>query len=306
MAPIPATFETSPSNERHFKPFRSPESSFIEASAVLRADASFPYARFGRRQDGAPSGRRILLALALALQGPLVPAGAAEQTVADAPAQIAPAPLDPVGRNVEGWCVHIDPALVHGKHSKQGELALKMLANHLQRIKIVAPAAALAKLQNVEIWIERDHPRLKGMQYHPSKDWLIEHGHDPRLTRKVHIPQAAQLLSREQMLKHPAVVLHELAHGYHDQVLDFDNPQVIEAFEAAKQKGLYQDVLLHTGANVRHYGLTNHKEYFAEGTEAFFYRNDFYPFVRAELQQYDPALHELLGRLWKVDDAAED
>ena len=47
-----------------------------------------------------------------------------------------------------------------------------------------------------------------------------------------------------------------------------------------------------------HYGLTNHKEYFAEGTEAYFYRNDFYPFVRAELKEHDPTLHDVLAKVW--------
>jgi hypothetical protein len=31
----------------------------------------------------------------------------------------------------------------------------------------------------------------------------VQHGHDPQLARKVHIPQARNLFSREQMLKHP-------------------------------------------------------------------------------------------------------
>ena len=37
---------------------------------------------------------------------------------------------------------------------------------------------------------------------------------------------------------------------------------------------------------------------FAEGTEAFLYRNDFFPFVRAELARHDPKLHELLAKIW--------
>jgi dipeptidyl-peptidase-4 len=100
------------------------------------------------------------------------------------------------------------------------------------------------------------------------------------------------------MLKHPAMILHELAHAYHDQFLSFDQPEIIAAFEEAKAGKRYEDVLLYTGRTVRHYGLSNHKEYFAEGTEAYFYRNDFFPFVRAELKQHDRALHDLLGRLW--------
>ncbi|MFM7555866.1 MAG: hypothetical protein ACKPAH_11315 [Verrucomicrobiota bacterium] len=42
-------------------------------------------------------------------------------------------------------------------------------------------------------------------------------------------------------------------------------------------------------------------EYFAESTEAFFSRNDFFPFNRSELQQHDPAMDALLVRLWGRD-----
>jgi hypothetical protein len=206
--------------------------------------------------------------------------------------------LDPVEQDIEGWTIHVDPALLEGQQAAEGERALVMLANHLQRIKIIVPPESLEKLQQFEIWIEFSHPQLRAMQYHPSRQWLIDHGHDPRLARKVHIPQARALWSREQMLKHPAVILHELAHAYHDQVLGFENREVIAAFERAKEAGIYQDVLLYTGKTVRHYGLTNHKEYFAEGTEAYFYRNDFYPFVRAELKRHDAPLHDLLKQLW--------
>ena len=206
--------------------------------------------------------------------------------------------FDPVERELDGWKVHVEPALIDGEHAEEGKQALTMLANHLQRIKILVPAGPLAKLQQIEMWIEHSHPQLKAMQYHPSRRWLVDHGHDPRLARKVHITQARELLSREQMLKHPAVILHELAHGYHDQVLSFDDPEVIAAFERAKEAGIYDQVLLYTGKTVRHYGLSNHKEYFAEGTEAYFYRNDFYPFVRAELKRHDPLLCDLLEKVW--------
>lgn len=216
-----------------------------------------------------------------------------------AKADAAAVRFDPIVREIEGWKVHIEPALLDGEHREEGARALTMLANHLQRIKILIPAEPLARLQSVEIWIEHNHPTLKTKQYHPSRQWLVANGHDPRLERKVHIPRAADLLSREQMLKHPAVILHELAHAYHDQVLGFDHPEIIAAYEKAKAAGTYENVLLYNGKRVPHYGLTNAKEYFAEATEAYFYRNDFYPFVRAELQEHDPGMCALLGRLWK-------
>jgi hypothetical protein len=46
--------------------------------------------------------------------------------------------------------------------------------------------------------------------------------------------------------------------------------------------------------------MNNEKEYFAESTEAFFGVNDFYPFVRAELKEYDPEMCALQGEVWGV------
>ena len=209
-----------------------------------------------------------------------------------------PRRLDPVVRDMHGFEVHVDPALLVGPHAEQGGRALSMLANHLERISLLVPKAPLAELRTLGIWIEHEHPELSNMQYHPGRGWLEHRGYDPRLAKKVHIPRARALLSRAQLLKHPAVVLHELAHAYHDQVLGFDDARVIQVFRAARAAKTYEDVLAHTGRRVRHYALTNHKEYFAEATEAYLYRNDFYPFVRAELQQVDPGGHALLESIW--------
>ena len=217
---------------------------------------------------------------------------------AQSPMETAAMRFDPIVRQIEGWTVHVDPRMLAGEYSDTGTKALTMLANHLQRIAILVPKAQLAQMQTLEIWIEHHHPTLGSMQYHPSIGWLRSHGHDPRLAKKVHIPRAAALLSRQQMIKHPAVVLHELAHAYHDQILDFDNPRIVKIYEKAKAAGIYEKSLLYTGKTVKHYGLSNHKEYFAEGTEAYFYRNDFYPFCRAELNEHDPALHGLLVEVW--------
>lgn len=222
-----------------------------------------------------------------------------EQLPTQIDVETPPPAFQPVLRVMEGWTVLVDPALLEGgRHAEEGGRALTMLANHLQRIRILVPQPQLGDLQKVGIWVEWDHPRLHSMQYHPSERWLVANRHDPRLAKRVHITQARDLLSRSEMLKHPAVILHELAHGYHDQVLGFEHPEIMAAYERAREAGIYEDVLLYTGERVRHYGLSNHKEYFAEGTEAYFYRNDFHPFVRAELREFDPMLHDLLERIW--------
>ncbi|MEY3277468.1 MAG: hypothetical protein RL153_2736 [Verrucomicrobiota bacterium] len=46
--------------------------------------------------------------------------------------------------------------------------------------------------------------------------------------------------------------------------------------------------------------LANPMEFFAELSEAYVPRNDFFPFDRAELWQADPESGRLLERLWGV------
>ena len=206
--------------------------------------------------------------------------------------------IEPVVQNIEGWTVEVDPALLDEKPGDSGQTSLKMLANHLQRISILVPPKQLAEMRKLGIRIEKSHPELKPMQYHPDADWLVERGYDPRLAKKVHIPQAKELVSRNQMLKHPAVILHELAHAYHDQILGFDDAGILEAYQAAMKAGIYEKALLFNGDTVRHYGATDHKEYFSESTESYFYHNDFHPFVRAELRLHDPKAFAQMERVW--------
>lgn len=208
--------------------------------------------------------------------------------------------FEPVTQQIEGWTVYVDPKMLKGADAEKDTEALKMLANHLQRIAVLMPEKSLAEIRNLDIWIEHDHPFLnvEPGPYHPSADWLIDHGHDARLAKKVHVTRAASLLERHHMVKHPMVILHELAHSYHDQVLGFDEPRIKEAYDLAMKEGLYDETLLYNGEKKRAYAATNPMEYFAEGTEAYFYKNDFYPFVRVELEKHDPRLHALLVEIW--------
>lgn len=225
---------------------------------------------------------------------------AVAETEKSAPAKVGW--VETVKLDLQGWTVHADARLVNGEHKEIGTRSLSMLANHLERLTILLPEKQLTELRKMEIFIEHAHPELGNMQYHPGLDWLTGHGYDPRLVKKVHIPQAAELVSRQQMLKHPAVILHELAHAYHDQVLGFDHPEIIKIYDDAMKKGIYQKSLLYTGATVKHYATTDHKEYFAEATEAYLYHNDFYPFVRAELNQHDPAAYAAMQKIWGKTD----
>ena len=95
-------------------------------------------------------------------------------------------------------------------------------------------------------------------------------------------------------------MLHPLARAYHDRVLGHDHPGIKKAYAAAQEKGRYEKVLHIGGSHRRHEALQDEQAYFAEGTEAFFGTNDYYPFVRAELKIHDPTLYALLTEVWEV------
>ena len=204
----------------------------------------------------------------------------------------------PIIKDVEGWRIAVGPDLLKPENKTVADKAFTALANHLQRVKYILSETKVKELQKLPIRLELNNNRLGNMQYHPSVSWLRANRHDPALVKHVHIPRAKALFSSHMWAKHPYVVMHELAHAYHDQVLSFDNQEIIGAYNAAKKAGIYEKVMLYTGSTVRHYGLNNHKEYFAESTEAYLGVNDFYPFVRGELKKHDPRMYKIMEKVW--------
>lgn len=51
----------------------------------------------------------------------------------------------PVKKQIEGWTVFVEPALLGDGEDLAGKKALRMLRNHLQRIKILVPLEPLKK-----------------------------------------------------------------------------------------------------------------------------------------------------------------
>ena len=208
-----------------------------------------------------------------------------------------PEHYDPVVRDVEGWKIKVDPQLLTPENEARGQRMFKALANHLQRVEFILPAEKVKQLQEISIWVEFDGNGT-GLVYHPNPRWLAKNGMDPRMAKHVHVPKVDHLLDRNQWAKHPYAIMHELAHAYHDQVLGFDDEEIVAAFRQAKKTKIYESVLAHNHKKVEHYSLTNHKEYFAESTESYLGVNDFYPFVRAELKEHDPRMFDLQEKIW--------
>ena len=215
-----------------------------------------------------------------------------------APNQEPSLPTAHTTRDIEGWNVRVDDRLLRGDGAAKGERALKLLTARLVAITIVVPEPALARLRAVTIELDLDYGGLKAMQYHPDAGWLKSHGYSEALAKCAHIPDVEDFLSPFENHRMPWVVLHELSHAYHDQVLGFEEPRVLAAWKRFRDSGKYKSVLTSPGPLREHYGLTDQKEFFAEMTECYFGSNDFYPFVTGELKQAEPELFALLEEIW--------
>ncbi len=171
-------------------------------------------------------------------------------------------------QDIRGWTVLVNHRLLEDE-KELGQRALELLDVKLYDVVRAVPAAAVDKLRQVPIWVEFKDRGFPCACYHPSKKWLTKNGYNPDKAKAVEIANAATFL--DWTAEQPSMVLHELAHAYHDIHLGgYGNPVIAAAYQNAMKKKLYESVLHWDGKTVPAYALNNPQEYFAELTEAWF------------------------------------
>jgi len=212
-----------------------------------------------------------------------------------------PAHPDPRARYVP-IAIHGHTVLIHDSILDRPALvdALKLeLTRQLEDVYRTFPAQALSAIRPVRIWVEWARKPQGGAEYHVSADWLRENGYLTEKEGDIEIANIRNFLAWSKKAQ-PCMLTHELAHAYYERVLVKNHQQgrVRERYDQAKANGLYANIQYMDGSLKRAYALTNEKEYFAELSEAYFGRNDFFPFVREELCAYDPTGYALMQQVW--------
>ena len=208
-------------------------------------------------------------------------------------------------QEILGWTLNVSPKLI-SENPVETTRAIKLLQSQLEEIERVVPVAAVTELKKVPLWFSAEYPKTgPSAEYHPDAGWLREHNRNPEMARSVEFTNI-RIFDIDQR-RMPNFVLHELAHAYHDRVLErgFQNEPIRKAYERAKASGDYERVERQDADGHKHldraYAMTTPQEYFAELSEAYFSRNDFFPYNREEFQQHDPEMFALLPTLWGVD-----
>jgi hypothetical protein len=199
--------------------------------------------------------------------------------------------------NVAGFAILLAAKLQ--EHPEARDEALREFASQAGEIEAALEPGVLKRLQKTPIWMEWQAKTNGAAEYHPSREWLAGNGYNPEKAKAIEISNARNFVkwSRQDQ---PSMLLHELAHAFHDQVLGWDDADVQAAFRQAAASGRYESVRHANGRTARAYALTDAKEYFAELSEAYLGRNDFFPFARAELMEFDPAGFAVLKEKWKA------
>jgi hypothetical protein len=196
---------------------------------------------------------------------------------------------------IQGFTVLIHPEVL--QHPPDAKELRQELHRQLAAIARVLPPRRLAALRQVPIWVEWAKRPQGAAEFHPSADWLRQNGYNPQKADAVEISNSRNFVQwsrRDQ----PWMIMHELAHAYHHRVLGDNHGSIITAYNHAVQQKRYASVAYIQGGNRKAYALTNAKEYFAELTEAYWGKNDFYPFNRAQLKTYDPIGYRLMQTVW--------
>lgn len=197
---------------------------------------------------------------------------------------------------VGGFTVLVHPEV--NDHPDEAAIAFEELESQLKKIEAAVSKPVLAELQKVRFWIEWEAKPNGAAEFHVSEDWLKDNGYNPDKVLNLEINNCRHFVewSRDGQ---PWMVLHELSHAYHHRVLKHQHEKLDAAFQHAVDEKLYEAVAyFRPGEKRKAYAITNVDEYFAELSEAYFGKNDFYPFTRAELKAHDPQGFEAVHMIW--------
>jgi hypothetical protein len=188
-----------------------------------------------------------------------------------------------------GWKIKINSKFYEGDTSILRK-SFKLFGEELTAINDILPKRALDKLYGVVFWLE-DESKLSG--------------HTGMYIGRGGIVVSVTQYYAFKTSDNEWVIMHELAHAYHDRVIGFDDEKIIRTYKLIKQAGLYKDVQHRLSSYAHGYALKNAHEYFAEISTCYFGINNYYPHDRADLRHYDPIGYALVEEMWHVKNGVE-
>jgi hypothetical protein len=202
---------------------------------------------------------------------------------------------------VEGFTLILSKeALKHIDNREYTRTPVQVLEQELKTIVSSFPAKAVNVLRRLPIWVEwnmgengeEGRPGVAIAVYYPGDPaQMMRRKRNPLMAKTVRILRLKSLTEEHQPDDDSGrcVILHEIAHAVHDQLLGSENEAVLAAYDQARERKLINNTM---------YAWTNDHEFFAEMTCAYFDQLDYFPRTRSELLKHDPVTHKLMEGVW--------
>jgi hypothetical protein len=202
-------------------------------------------------------------------------------------------------QTIEGRNVYIEDAAL-SDHPTQTQTAITLLQTKLKEIdKMNMSSRAKSKLKTVPFFMDWSMRPNGAAEYHPSRQWLINNGYPAEKAKTVNITNIKNFINWTKQ-NQPYMVLHELTHAFHDQVLGYGDADVQAAYDDAMLNKRYESVAYFNGTDSKSkqkaYATNNVQEYFAEITEAYFGKNGF----------HDAKGYAMLRKVWQNNEYNPD
>lgn len=203
-----------------------------------------------------------------------------------------------------GWTFYLERELAE-RESGQARRVVARLEAKVGEVLALLPPHAGETLRRLSFYILLG-PRAAGGGYNNGSEYFRRidpdyHKHlDPRWRSVVVVYSAENYLWLDD---HWAVrvLVHELAHAWQLERWPERQPDILAAWNSAKEAGLYRGVKDVNGTPLeRAYALQNQLEYFAELSCAYFWRGEYEPFDRESLRRYDPKGFAMIEKMWGV------
>jgi hypothetical protein len=183
--------------------------------------------------------------------------------------------------------------------------ALERLHANIDLVLAMYPEHSRPNLSGVRFFLlygplARGGGRDNGLEYfRPQQTKHVDHL-DLRWDNSIVVYCAENYLTISDLWAAKSVT-HEFAHAYHLQQWPEEQPAILDAYNAAMERGLYRQVRNDTGEVLPEaYATVNQLEYFAELSCMYFVGCNYQPSNRRELMLYDATGYAMIETMWKV------
>ena len=185
-------------------------------------------------------------------------------------------------------------------HESLATATLDEIRGELFHILRTVHEPVLSAFEKIPIWVEFEDTNNVGSGincFHRSENWLNAHNMTTHKVQSIEIGYAQIYLNERRTA--PSSLLDLMAFGMFDRELrgyEFAKLQTLYASMVKSDK--YQRVLSLDGKLTKSAARTSAEVYFIHSMLSYLGTGKAYPFVQAELRDYDPPMYEFLRSVW--------